>query len=306
MVTITEDQLTARSVDLGELARRLQIQHTARQDVVAPARRLRMDGGQLIAELPMGDPIVSTAGISSSMALRPTDLGLGDIADKLGIPVAYLRRMRAEGATELLDHNVNEWLARQDDRRYLVRGLVGDDGTGLLRALLSGNYEIADNLDVLLAMLDGLKETGVNAVPTQCDLSARRMYVTVTSPQIAVLAPGLLRNYVSPFTGDRLRATSAAIRIARSPTASMPRAPRRGRLGRVLRAGGRLARVVLASRLDHAQIMCPALPPIHHLGRCPGPAQRPAQHPVLRPRLRTPRHPRPRWRAGSPRRRARQ
>ena len=111
--------------------------------------------------------------------------------------------MRAEGATALLDHNVNEWLARQDDRRYLVRGLVGDYGTGLLRALLSGNYEIADNLDVLLAMLDGLKETGVNAVPTQCDLSARRMYVTVTSPEIAVLAPGLLRNYVSPFTGDR-------------------------------------------------------------------------------------------------------
>ena len=139
MVTITEDQLTARSVDLGELATRLQIQHTARQDVVAPARRLRMDGGRLIAELPTGDPIVSTAGISSSMALRPTDLGLGDIADKLGIPVAYLRRMRVEGATELLDHNVNEWLARQDDRRYLVRGLVGDDGAGLLRALLSGN-----------------------------------------------------------------------------------------------------------------------------------------------------------------------
>jgi hypothetical protein len=203
MVTITEDQLTARAVDLGELATRLQTQHHARQDVVAPARRLRMDGGRLIAELPTGDPIVSPAGISSSMALRPTELGLGDLADKLGIPVAYLRRMRGEGATELLDHNVNEWLARQDDRRYLVRGLVGDDGTGLLRALLSGNYEIADNLDVLLAMLDGLKETGVNAVPTQCDLSARRMYVTVTSPQIAVLAPGLLRNYVSPFTGDR-------------------------------------------------------------------------------------------------------
>ena len=203
MATITEDQLTARAVDLGELATRLQTQHTARQDVVAPARRLRMDGGRLIADLPTGDPIVSPAGISSTMALRPTDLGLGDIADKLGIPVAYLRRMRAEGATELLDHNVNEWLARQDDRRYLVRGLVGDDGTGLLRALLSGNYEIADNLDVLLAMLDGLKETGVNAVPTQCDLSARRMYVTVTSPEIAVLAPGLLRNYVSPFTGDR-------------------------------------------------------------------------------------------------------
>ena len=102
MVTITEDQLTARAVDLGELATRLQTQHTARQDVVAPARRLRMDGGRLIAELPTGDPIVSPAGISSAMALRPTDLGLGDIADKLGIPVglpaADARRRRHRAA----------------------------------------------------------------------------------------------------------------------------------------------------------------------------------------------------------------
>ncbi len=203
MVTVTEDLLTARSVQLGELVNRLRALHAAQQDVVVPAARLRMEGGQLITDLPSYDPLVSAAGVASRLALRPTDTGLGDIADKLGIPVAYLRRMRTEGMVGLLDHNVNEWLTRQDDRRYLVRGLVSDDGTGLMRAMLSGNYEIADNFDVLLAMLDGLREAGVDAAPTQCDLSPRRMYVTVTSSQIAAMAPDLLRNYVSPFTGNR-------------------------------------------------------------------------------------------------------
>ena len=160
VATITEDLLTARSITPRELVGRLQIAHEARQDVVSPAGKLRMDDGHLIADFPASDPIVSETGVAASMVLRPTDLGLGDIAEKLGIPTAYLRRMRTEGATSLLDHNVNEWLGRQGDRRYLVRGLVDGSGTGLLRSLLSGNYEIADNYEVLLAMLDGLKADG--------------------------------------------------------------------------------------------------------------------------------------------------
>jgi hypothetical protein len=203
VATITEDLLTARSITPRELVGRLQIAHEARQDVVSPAGKLRMDDGHLIADFPASDPIVSETGVAASMVLRPTDLGLGDIAEKLGIPTAYLRRMRTEGATSLLDHNVNEWLGRQGDRRYLVRGLVDGSGTGLLRSLLSGNYEIADNYEVLLAMLDGLKAAGVTAVPTTCDLSPRRMYVTIHAPEIAAMAPGLMRNYVSPFSGNR-------------------------------------------------------------------------------------------------------
>ena len=59
-----------------------------------------------------------------------------------------------------------------------------------------------DNLDVLLAALDGLRQAGVPAEIDGCDLTPRRMYVRVVSPAVRALAPGLLAGYRSPFTGQ--------------------------------------------------------------------------------------------------------
>ena len=51
----------------------------------------------------------------------PTEVCDQGIADKLGIPAAYLRRMR-EHKPDLYDANVNGWLDG-DDRRFLLRCL---------------------------------------------------------------------------------------------------------------------------------------------------------------------------------------
>jgi len=59
-----------------------------------------------------------------------------------------------------------------------------------------------DNLDVLMAALDGLRQCGVPAEIDGCDLTPRRMYVRVVSPAVRALAPGLLAGYRSPFTGQ--------------------------------------------------------------------------------------------------------
>ena len=114
---------------------------------------------------------------------RPTLTCDGGIADKLGIPPQYLRRMR-ETHPGLLDHNVNTWLADDPGKRYLIRTLRGEaGGPGIARAMLSEKYKITDNLDVLLSVLDGIRRTGVYTQISRCDLTEKRMYVKVRSPR---------------------------------------------------------------------------------------------------------------------------
>lgn len=216
--------LTARNASLPELVELLQVQHAAKLDVVAPATDLHAQDGNLLVR-GAGEAVLSTEGVSRSDALlRPTQTAEAGIADKLDIPLAYLRRCRRE-QVELFDANVNTWLGAAAGRRFLVRsltdlpaaasggaGLLDDDlpgtgagsgggGGGILRALLSDSFRIVDNLDVLLSVLAGIRDAGAQVEITAADLSERRMWVKVVSREVAAQAPQLLANYRSPFTG---------------------------------------------------------------------------------------------------------
>ena len=191
--------LTARHATLADLAALLRDQQSRKLDVVAPATALRSAGARLVidgtdAQL-SADGVTTTAG-----AYTPTEVCDDGLAEKLGIPAAYLRRLRTEHPG-LYDANVNGWLDRTS-KSYLVRCLRGDAGNGIARAFLSSSFKMIDNLDVLLAALDGLRQAGVPAEIDGCDLTARRMYVRVVSPAVRALAPGLLAGYRSPFTGQ--------------------------------------------------------------------------------------------------------
>lgn len=208
---------TARNASLGDLAEVLRSQHARKLDVIAPARTLRSEGGLLVVEGTEG--ILTPDGVATADGrYRPTVVADEGIADKLGIPVKYLRRLRAD-RPDLYDANVNGWLLGDhngtlpafreggepaDPRSFLVRTFRPDDvgGEGVARAFLSDSYRIVDNLDVLTAALEGVREAGVPVEIQGADLTDRRMYVKVFSPAVAELAPTLLAGYRSPYTGD--------------------------------------------------------------------------------------------------------
>jgi hypothetical protein len=195
--------LTTRNATVADLAAVLQAQHAAKLDVVTPARHLVADNGHLRL-IGVGEPRLTPDGVTvGETVLRPTAVADAGIADKLGIPLPYLRRLRAE-QIGLYDANVNTWLADDPDRRFLVRGLHDPDGgVGVARALLSDSYRVVDNLDVLMAVLEGVRVAGVPVDIASCDLTERRMYVKVRAPGIGEYAPELLADYRSPFTGAR-------------------------------------------------------------------------------------------------------
>jgi hypothetical protein len=195
-------QLTQRNASLPDLVTLLREQHAAKLDVVIPAAGIRSAAGRWrIAGT--GAAVLGPDGVTTSPGtFAPTGTCDAGMADKFGIPVGYLRRLREEHLGPY-DANVNGWLEHQPGRRLLIRALRGDDGDGIARAVLSERYRFVDNLDVLLAVLDGIRSAGADVEVRRCDLTERRMYVQIASQSVASQADVLLRNYVSPFTGAR-------------------------------------------------------------------------------------------------------
>lgn len=196
-----------RNATLPDMVTILRTQRARRLDVVAPAAAIHAHDGNLVVDSTVSqlaaDGVTSAAG-----TYRPTAVADEGLADKLGISLAYLRRLRAQ-RQDLWDANVNGWLHGNDlagfpgdDRKFLVRLFQpGGDGLGVARAVLSDSYKVIDNLDALMATLDGIRQAGTEVVFDGLDLTERRLYARVVAPQIRALAPDLLAGYRSPFGG---------------------------------------------------------------------------------------------------------
>jgi hypothetical protein len=204
-------QTTTRNATLQDLVALLKDHQSRKIDMVIPANTLRANQANLIVE-GAGQEITEDGVTTVDGIYRPTDVADEGLANKLKIPSAYLKRLRAE-RPDLYDANVNGWLhggvtdtTRRypaDSRKFLLRAFRGDDGgEGVARAFLSDRYGIIDNFDVLVAAMKGIQQSGAQATIDRCDLSDRKMYVRVSAPDVAVMAPELLRGYRSPFSGQ--------------------------------------------------------------------------------------------------------
>ncbi|WP_306357887.1 MULTISPECIES: hypothetical protein [unclassified Nocardia] len=205
----------ARHLSLQELVPLLQEQQAAKVDVVAAASAIRAREGMV--ELFGVAAAVDERGVTAVDGLyRPTSAADGQIADKLGIPVRYLRRLRERDRLDLYDGNVNGWLhgpvdaelPEPDDRSFLLRLFTPPQSgqPGVLRALVSDRYGIIDNLDVLTAVLEGIHAAGADTEIRACDLTDSTMHAKVYSPQMSALAPRFLANYRSAFANPDLEA----------------------------------------------------------------------------------------------------
>lgn len=203
-----------RNATMPDLVAMLKEQQVRKLDMVVPASKIRSRGGNIVVK---GSEAVLTAdGVTTADGTyTPTVVGDEGIAAKLGIPLSYIRRLRNE-RPDIYDNNVNAWLAgrtvvsdgertvvaKPDERAFLLRTFRGDDdGFGIMRAFLSDKFARIDNLDVLTAALDGVRQAGVDIVIDGADLTDRKMFVRIKAPGVALLAPALLAGYRSPFSG---------------------------------------------------------------------------------------------------------
>jgi dsDNA-binding SOS-regulon protein len=215
-VTTYAEPTALRNGDLTTIHAMLTEQRVRAIDVVVGASQFNANSGRLYihgAEPEITDEGVNTVNGMYDM-LRTADTQL---ADMLGVPGAYMRRMHTD-AVDMWDDTVNGWLRGVpaemaessnypqrpgERRRFLLRLLRGDaaGAKAVVRAVLSDRYRTIDNLDVLLACLAGVQESGTDITVEGADLTDTRMRVRVSAPAIAALAPELLKNYRSPFGG---------------------------------------------------------------------------------------------------------
>jgi hypothetical protein len=224
-------QLTARNATPQQLVEILQTQKAHKLDLVVPATNMKSADGKIIVKDSEAQ-LTDTGVLAVNGTYRPTDVFIDGAADKLVIPSKYLHRLHAE-RPDLFDQNVNGLLhgrkrrvSRQvdgispgsrtvyedeqvypaDDRKFLLRLFRGDDGDGVARAMLSDTYGLSmDNLDMLLAVQQGISASGVNVHTRVTNLSEHGMRIRFEAPDIYAEAPGLLDNYRSPFDGSRVK-----------------------------------------------------------------------------------------------------
>jgi hypothetical protein len=219
-----------RNGDVTQLMQLLANQRAHQIDVVTPSTALSARDG--LIRIDTDELYMGTTGFTPIRGTYdPTDLFLGGLAERLNVPVGYLRRMQAE-RTDIFDFTVNRHLHGQsrngemvhpeDARSHMFRGFWTDeaDQPGLARSLMSPSYKILDNYDVANALLEALSESGLHTEIRSADITERRMVIKFWAPEIDVLAEELVNRYRSPFdTGHNgSKRVSVGARFSNSET----------------------------------------------------------------------------------------
>lgn len=203
-----------RQDDLLTLSQTLKSIRTRAFDVVVPASKIDLQGTDILLQ-GIEEPVLFDDGVTDVNGLySPTNVAEEGIAAKLDIDLKFLRRCRT-WAPDVYQVAVKKFLdldgqiqasikETRSERSFLLRCLRADDSTqGLVRAFLSSSYKAIDNLDVLLAVLKGIQDAGIDDPIIDADLTERRMIVRVVVPQVAVYAEDFLKDYRNPFTGEQ-------------------------------------------------------------------------------------------------------
>lgn len=202
---MTTPQTHARNASLEDMVQILRSNRARRVDIVAPVTAIRAEQGLLVVTGAETDISLEHGVGSVDGRYLPTAVCDDGISDRLGIGPAYLRRARNRDNIRAWDNAVNDWLTHGDysGRQFLVRAYRGDDGQpGVGRAFLSDSYDpSADDLDVIMAALEGVAKAGVPIDIRGCSVTDRRVYVRAACEAVAVNAHDLVKNYRSPFSG---------------------------------------------------------------------------------------------------------
>jgi hypothetical protein len=206
-----------RNASLDEIMAVLKDQQARQQDVIVNAGDITYDHGNLVIASGPNSQILTDDGVTDiAGSYLPTEVGDESMAGRLDAHGGWIKAVRAKGRYDILDGTFNALLHGGGDldfetndpefgpfdRTVMLRLLKGDPGeAGVLRAALSGKYKIMDNLTVLMAVMAGIQRAGVEAVPSDFDLSERRLFGRFDVPGLAQMAPDLLKGYRSPWEG---------------------------------------------------------------------------------------------------------
>jgi hypothetical protein len=198
-----------RKIELHQLFDEIRKQNSMKKDFIVPSKCLSMKNGKLIIDnidenlnlkKILSDIKINLSDEFCKTIFEPTSVFHSQLSEKLNIPKKYYDKLNTIENISLLDENVNYWL-RKIKTNYLIRTFIDKNKEEYcVRAILSDKYRIIDNFDVLIAVLDAVKQSDVDIRIDEkaCDITDKRMYVRFICPEIEIKAPELLKNYTKP------------------------------------------------------------------------------------------------------------
>jgi len=215
---------------VGEISR----QKKAKRDYLFPADRMRFTeegmielGGLKLFQV--GEKVVTDWEEAESLAdatgskILPTEAGTlpirpkaeSQLAQRLGLPMTYVSRLRDAGYQDLLAHNFTQLLHRGKSR-LMLRCLDNQ-----VRAVVSDSYRILDNADLFFCAADVFQEVGATLWKARLWDDGFEMFAV--APHIAgevstdrTFDPG--DGWQSRWHGEEGDVHNAAIRISNSET----------------------------------------------------------------------------------------
>jgi hypothetical protein len=170
---------------LVELATEIQRRSEAKKDYIAPVEKLEAKAvemetvtakadGQSIIQHPGVELAVANGSAGTSYPL--TALAHSQLAEYVGIPLPYYKRMLSE-APGLLRDNINRWFLDTGKDRRMVRTL-----DGAVRAFLSDRYRPLENEDLMEAVLPILAAKELLLVSMQ--VTDTRLYIKAVDKNV--------------------------------------------------------------------------------------------------------------------------
>jgi len=152
---------------LVQLATEVQRQANTKRDYIANTQTLQFNAqSKLNMEVE-----------EQELTLAITNHAHNQIANKVGIPIAYYKRMMLE-APLLLQNNVNHWFQANPEKR-MVRTLDGQ-----ARAFLSNRYRRIDNYELLETILPIIHEMGEGVEIVSTEITATKLYLKVINKRL--------------------------------------------------------------------------------------------------------------------------
>jgi hypothetical protein len=200
---------TLRKIELPELVKELQKQNLMKKDFVVPSKCLSMKNGKLVIENIdrssnlkeiLSDINIGISDEFCKTVFEPIGVFHNQLAEKLNIPKKYYDKLNTDEHISLLDENVNYWF-KNVKSNYLIRTFIDkNEEQGVVRSILSDRFRIIDNYDILIAVLEAIRQSDINIRIDEngCDISDKRMYIRFICPEIEMKAPELLKNYIKP------------------------------------------------------------------------------------------------------------
>lgn len=206
--------LDRKAMTFTDLREHLTKLRDMRHDVVLNSSHLLAADDSTLLSTPEVEDVITPHGVGiPPYELEITPHALQQIASKWKIPVRYLRDLMEKSAGghrawNLLWADTLNTHFDVENMDVLVRALVEPgEKRGVLRAMLSPSYGFIEHFDVLTAVFDGLRVAReihkIDFEPGPAHISDTQMRARVNMPQLSVVAEALLKNYVSPFTGNR-------------------------------------------------------------------------------------------------------